>query len=160
MDRGLLSALAFGGLAAVGNAIYVYSYRKSQASASPLLFMALGVAAALAALGLCLIFFPPKSGLEMAKANAGWIALSGLGTAITYLGFYFLYTRSGASSYTLYASLSLLTTTIGVGVVILRERFNLWHGLAALAAIGALVLFGVGQAQKPSPEKLVEKVGN
>jgi drug/metabolite transporter (DMT)-like permease len=160
MDRPIVSALLFGGVAAIGNAIYVYAYRKSDASSSPLLFMACGVAAALVALLLCLAFFRPSDPGALISRNGGWIALSGIGTAITYVGFFFLYTRSGAISYTLYAVLSLLTTTIGVGVIVMRERFNLWHGLAALAAVAALGFFTVGQAQPAPPQKNVEKTGN
>jgi drug/metabolite transporter (DMT)-like permease len=79
----------------------------------------------------------------------GWraILLSGVGLFLTYLGFNLLYTRFGASQYVLYAVLSILTTTIGVGMLWLREPVNLYQKLAVALALAAVVLFSLGQSR-------------
>jgi len=50
-----------------------------------------------------------------------WTDLSGVGLFLTYPGFNLLYSRYGASQYVLYAVLSIITTTIIVGIWWLKE---------------------------------------
>ena len=44
-----------------------------------------------------------------------------------------------------YAVLSIITTTIGVGVLIFRESFNQYQIVALILAILAIVMFSVGE---------------
>jgi len=76
-----------------------------------------------------------------------WALLSGLGLFLTYLGFNLLYSRFGASQYVLYAVLSIITTTIVVGIWWLKEPVNLYQKVAIVLAIAAVVLFSVGQTK-------------
>lgn len=153
----LVAMLTFGLVAAIGNAIFVFGNRKAQADSSPMLFVAGGLIAAAAMLVVISPLFPLQNTVEMARQNWLPMALCGLGTAITYVGFYFLYTSSGASSYAVYAMLSLLTTSVGVGAIIFREKFTLWHGLAIIAAFASLAFFFIGQrsAAKASEDQAV-----
>lgn len=74
-----------------------------------------------------------------------WILLSGCGLFLTYLGFNLLYRHFGATGYVYYAVLSIITTAIVVGVIIFRERFNLFHAASAAAAVIAIILYTAGQ---------------
>lgn len=50
----------------------------------------------------------------------------------------------GASAYVYYAVLSILTTSFLVGMLILRERVNVYHILAGITSIVAIILFSLG----------------
>jgi drug/metabolite transporter (DMT)-like permease len=55
-----------------------------------------------------------------------------------------LYSQYGASNYILYAVLSIITTSVIVGVVIFKETFNIYHWLALLSSIITIALFTLG----------------
>ena len=81
------------------------------------------------------------------KGNWKALFLSGLGLFFTYLGFNLLYSRYGASQYVLYAVLSIITTTIIVGILWLKEPVNVYHKVAIAMAIAAVVFFSIGQSK-------------
>ena len=81
---------------------------------------------------------------EVIKENWYFALLSGFGLFLTYVGFNLLYSKYGVSSYVLYAVLSILTTSIFVGVVLFKESFNTYHWLALCTAIVTVVLFSIG----------------
>ncbi len=143
----MLKPLLFATLAAIGNAVFVYGQRAAQPTPNPFLFTfaAVAVCAALFA-GSALVY---RSGSEAAYLSTNWkmATLSGIGFFLTFTGFFLLYTNFGAAQYTLYAVISILTTTIVVGVLILRETFNLYHMAAVVLAIAAIALFTIGNNQ-------------
>jgi drug/metabolite transporter (DMT)-like permease len=47
----------------------------------------------------------------------------------------------------LYAVISIITTTIIVGILWLQEPVNLYHKLAISLAIAAVILFSIGQSK-------------
>lgn len=94
------------------------------------------------------MFLPKSSPYEYLATNFKWIVVGGVGYFLTFTGFYFLYTRFGASYYALYAVLSIITTSIVVGLLVFRESFNLYYGLAVGTAILTIVLFAVGQSRQ------------
>ena len=63
-----------------------------------------------------------------------------------FIGFYLLYSQYGAVYYVVYAVLSIITTSVGVGILIFREPFNPYQVGALILAILAIVLFSYGQA--------------
>ncbi len=65
--------------------------------------------------------------LHWVKQNAGMLLVGAVGLFITFVGFYFMYLYGGASIYTFYAVSSMLLTTLGVGLLVLREPYNAWH---------------------------------
>jgi drug/metabolite transporter (DMT)-like permease len=79
------------------------------------------------------------------KVNMGPALWAGIGTAITYVGFYILYSKFGASFYALYGMLAMLTTSIFLAIVILKERFNWSIGVSIGLAGVALGFFLYGQ---------------
>ncbi len=81
------------------------------------------------------------------KGNWKAVLLSGIGLFLTYLGFNLLYSRYGVSHYILYAVLSIITTTIVVGIFWLKEPVNIYHIVAIALAIIAVIFFSIGQSK-------------
>jgi drug/metabolite transporter (DMT)-like permease len=142
-----LLPIAFATIAAVGNAMFALGQRKSAGVENGLLFVA--ISALLAA--LCATVFAPSVGDfavgKTVTGNWGAVLLSGVGLFLTYLGFNLLYSRYGASQYALYAVISIITTTIIVGIWWLQEPVNLYHKIAIGLAIAAVILFSIGQSK-------------
>jgi len=134
-------------IAAIGNALFALGQRKAAGVENGLLFVGLS---ALVAMSSALICAPLIGAVDVGlTVRAHWKAIlgSGLGLFLTYLGFNLLYTRFGASQYALYAVISILTTTIGVGILWLREPVTIYHKLAIALALAAVVLFSIGQSK-------------
>ncbi len=142
-----LLPLLFALIAAVGNALFAVGQKQSAAVTNGLAFVGCSaLVAVILALGSA-PFVGSPSYAAMARDHFPSIVLSGVGLFLTYLGFNLLYARYGASYYILYAVLSILTTAIVVGVFWFKESFNLYHRLALLCALAAVVLFSLGQAR-------------
>jgi drug/metabolite transporter (DMT)-like permease len=145
MEASIYKVLIFAGLAAIGNAVYVFGQRSAVVSSNPFLFMA-------GAITLCAIMFLTASLLsgtgtttDYLKQNWWPIVISAIGFFITFIGFYLMYSRVGAHSYTVYAVLSVLTTSVGVGMIIFREPFNFYHVISICFALLAVCFYGYGQ---------------
>ena len=142
-----LLPIVFATIAAVGNAMFALGQKKSVGVENGLLFVGLS---ALVAVLFALLLAPLMGIFDVGntlKGNWKAILLSGLGLFFTYLGFNLLYSRYGASQYVLYAVLSIITTTIIVGVFWLKEPVNVYHKVAIAIAIIAVVLFSIGQSK-------------
>lgn len=142
-----LLPIAFATIAAVGNAMFALGQRKSAGVENGLLFV--GISALVAV--LCALASAPLVGAfaleDTLKGNWEAVLWSGLGLFLTYLGFNLLYSRYGASQYALYAVISIITTTIFVGILWLQEPVNMYHKLAIGVAIVAVILFSIGQSK-------------
>ena len=139
--------VAFAALAAVGNALFALGQRQSSGIANGLLFVA---CSAFVAFALAMLSAPLLGSFEPGALLRGhWkpMLLSGVGLFLTYLGFNLLYTRFGTSPYVVYAALAIITTTVGVGFLYLREPVNQYHIVAVLLAAAAIVLFSIGQSK-------------
>lgn len=143
----LVLPVLFALIAAIGNAVFAYAQKQATGEVNGLLFVGLS---ALAAMALSLLGAPLLGRFDpvsLVKTAPGPILLGGAGLFLTYLGFNLLYTRFGASAYVLYAALSILTTTLVVGGLILKEPMNIYHFAAIVLAVGAVVMFSLGQAR-------------
>jgi drug/metabolite transporter (DMT)-like permease len=145
MESTIYNVLIFAGIAAMGNAIFVLGQRSATVSSNPFLFMA-------AAVTLCGVMFIIASLLTGSsnpslylKQNAGPILIAAVGFFVTFFGFFLMYSRVGAHSYTVYAVLSILTTSVGVGMIIFREPFNSYHIVSISLAVLAVFFYGYGQ---------------
>jgi drug/metabolite transporter (DMT)-like permease len=142
-----LLPIAFATIAAVGNAMFALGQRKSASVENGLLFVGLSAVVAV----LCALAFAPLVGVfalgNTLKGHWDAVLLSGLGLFLTYLGFNLLYSQYGASQYALYAVISIITTTIVVGMWWLQEPVNVYHKMAIGFAIAAVILFSVGQSK-------------
>ncbi len=140
----MFGPLAFALIAAIGNAMFAAGQKKALEFENPFTFIAL---AAIICVFLTVLFAPlfgQPNYSEVIKHNGIWAILSGAGLFLTYLGFNLLYLKYGASNYILYAVLSIITTSIIVGVVLFKETFNLYHWLALASSIITIVLFTIG----------------
>lgn len=142
-----LLPIAFATIAAIGNAMFALGQRKSAGVENGLLFVGLS---AIVAVFCALAFAPLVGSIAIGRTltgNGGAVLLSGAGLFLTYLGFNLLYSRFGASQYALYAVISIITTTIVVGIVWLQEPVNLYHKIAIALAVAAVICFSVGQSK-------------
>ncbi|MEZ4637471.1 MAG: hypothetical protein R2873_18900 [Caldilineaceae bacterium] len=139
------SALAVALLAAVGNALFVFGQRRAEIAANPFVFIFAVLLVCIGLFAVTIPFFDRSDLGGFVRRNLIWIAISGFGFYLTFVGFYFLYTRHGASYYVLYAVLSILTTSVLVGLIIFREQINGFHLAAIGAALLSVILFGLGQ---------------
>ena len=133
-------------IAAIGNALFVYGQRGSGTSDNPFFFL-------LSTLTVCILLFIifaliHKAPMELSyvSENTRFIIISGIGFFVTFIGFYWLYSQQGATNYIVYALLSILTTSIGVGLIIFREPFNKFHVISGLLAVAAILFYGLGQS--------------
>ena len=139
--------IVYATIAAVGNALFALGQRKAAGVENGLLFVGMSALVAMSgALGCAPLIGGVDVGLTV---RAHWKAIlgSGVGLFLTYLGFNLLYTRYGASQYALYAVLSILTMTIGVGILWLKEPVTVYHKVAIALALAAVVLFSIGQSK-------------
>jgi drug/metabolite transporter (DMT)-like permease len=141
----MVKSILFAGIAAIGNALFVYGQRGSGQSGNPFLFIC-------GAVSICTLLFLTasficKSGSDISyiASNYGNILISGIGFFITFIGFYLLYSRFGASHYIVYAVMSIMTTSIGVGVICYKEPFNIYHVGAMLLAMLSICFYSYGQ---------------
>lgn len=140
----ILGPLLFALVAAVGNAMFAAGQKRAIELDNAFTFVAL---AALVCVILTTLFAPlfgPTNYINAVKQNGHWAVLSGVGLFLTYVGFNLLYSRYGASNYILYAVLSIITTSIIVGVVLFKETFNTYHWFAFACSILTVALFTIG----------------
>lgn len=140
-----MKVFLFALFAAVGNALFVYGQRGSSTSENPFFYI-------LATLLVCNILFLAfalghRAPLEPAylQENLRYVLISGLGFFMTFVGFYLLYSTQGAVAYIVYALLSILTTSIGVGLIIFKEPYNKFHVISGCLAVAAILCYGLGQ---------------
>ena len=114
----MLRPLLFALFAALGNALFVYGQRSATASANPFLFMACTVIFSCGLFAAATLAWQTPGSIAYALANITSIVVAGAGLFVTFLGFYLLFSNYGASQYALYAVLAILTTSLGVGVLV------------------------------------------
>ncbi len=143
----MFGALLFAFIAATGNAVFVYGQKKSSGVENPFVFIVLTVSVCLVITLTAVPFWGKADFRGIFKANYLPVLISGLGLFITYIGFNLLYSRYGAAHYILYAVVSILTTSIFVGIFLFRENFNIYHMFSVIAAITTIGLFTLGQVK-------------
>jgi drug/metabolite transporter (DMT)-like permease len=141
----MYKALLIAGLAAVGNAMFVYGQRKSSLTNNSFSYLIGAVLVCAFIVAVVSISYRNEQAISFVADNIVMIGIGGLGMATTYLGFYLLYTNYGAVYYVVYAVLSIITTTVVVGVIILGESFNRYQVIAMGLAILAIVMFTIGK---------------
>jgi drug/metabolite transporter (DMT)-like permease len=137
-------ALLFAGIAALGNALFVFGQRRAPVSHNPFLFTAGAVSVCTIGFLAAALIFRTQGDQSYIYNQRSSILVSGLGFFITFVGFYLLYSRFGAVYYAVYAALSILTTSVGVGVLLFKEGLNYFQIAALVLAIIAIALFSYG----------------
>lgn len=155
----IIKPIIFAAIAAFGNAMFALGQRKSSGVENGILLVGLS---ALVAVLISLSVAPLVDVFDVGntiKHNWKAIFLSGVGLFLTYFGFNLLYSKYGVSQYVIYAVLSIITTTLIVGVWWLKEPVNIYHMFAIILAIAAVTMFSIGQSKINQPEDLI-KTGN
>lgn len=141
----MIKAILFALLAAIGNAFFVYGQRDVEPSTNPFLFTTLAILVCCAMFMITSYLFKTPDDLSYAVTNYKNVLISGVGFFITFIGFFLLFSNYSASHYTLYAVISIITTSIVVGTYIFKEPMNKFHLLALVFALVTIVFFGIGQ---------------
>ena len=150
----LLGVIFFATIGALGNAMFAAGQKKVIIEEGPLSYMVL-TSIICVILAVIIAPFIGSSRYDVVfKENWAWIIAGGVGLFFTYLGFYLLYSRYGTSSYVVYAVLSILTTSLIVGLFLFKETFNSYHWAAFVFALITVVLFSLGNKQKADNEAL------
>ena len=139
----LVGPLFFAFIAALGNAIFALGQKKCVGVDNTVAYTVLCVAFCVIFTAIAVPFFGKYNYLSILKTNWIWACVSGLGLLICYIGFNLLYTKYGTAHYVLYAILSIFTTTVIVGLVILRESFSLNQWIGLIFSVIAIILFTV-----------------
>ena len=137
-------AIAF--MAACGNAVFVYGQRIAGQSPNPFLYMLGCVGAGWVMFLLATLAWQSPGNIAYLSGNAGSMLLGGFGFFVTFLGFYLLYSGYGASQYAVYATLSILTTSLGIGVFVFRESLNIYQMVAMVLAVASIALWTYGRS--------------
>ena len=138
--------LIFALIAAIGNAMFAAGQKKAIAFDNPFTFIALAAMVCVFLTVATAPLFGQPHYSSVVKENGWWAVLSGTGLFLTYLGFNLLYSIYGAWNYILYAVLSIVTTSVIVGVVMFKESFNVYHWLAFGSSIVTVALFSIGNS--------------
>ena len=146
MNLSIIAPLLFAAFSAAGNALFALGQKRAEIAENPFVFLVLALITCVFLFSASLPFLPRTNTINYLSKNYPWILISGIGFYVTFIGFYFLYTRYGASFYVLYAVLSIISTSIVVGVLFFKENFNLYHSLSIVLAIATVVLFAIGQS--------------
>ncbi len=145
--RGIGLALFIALMAALANSLFAYGNRRADVSDAPFAFVAMVLAFAFLFCLLAVLLLPNENVVTLLTQNLKWALYSGLGLAVTLVGFYFLYANFGATYYALYSVMAILTTTVLVGQILLKEPITVFHVGAIVLAMGSVVLFTLGQAR-------------
>jgi drug/metabolite transporter (DMT)-like permease len=137
-------AIAF--MAACGNALFVYGQRAAGPSANPFLFTFGATASGVAMLLVATLAWQTEGNAAYLTNNALNVGLGGIGFFVTYLGFFLLFSGYGASQYALYATFAILTTSVGIGVLVFREQLNIYQIVAMLLAVCSIALWTYGRS--------------
>ncbi|MCK5673302.1 MAG: EamA family transporter [Spirochaetales bacterium] len=139
------SIFLFALTAAIGNALFAAGQKKAAGIDNSLLFVGLSAIVCIVLTFLVILIMQSNTNFgSIIKVNWIWILMSGFGLFLTYLGFNLLYTRFGATGYVYYAVLSIITTSLIVGVFIFKERLNIYHFASIGFSLIAIILFTLG----------------
>lgn len=141
----MYNVFMYAGIAAFGNAIFVFGQRSASATTNPFVYMSGAILTCLVMFIAATLIYGGENRIDYLTRNVIPVLIGGVGFFVTFVGFFLMYSRVGANSYTVYATLSILTTSVGVGLVIFREDYNLYHMIAICMAILSVCFFGYGQ---------------
>jgi drug/metabolite transporter (DMT)-like permease len=140
--------LLFALTAAVGNAIFALAQRRAAGAHNGIAMTASSVIVAVAL--LCCV--APMTGqlhlAELVATQGKNLLLGGFGLFLVYIGFYLMYSRFGVSPYILYAVLSILTTSVIVGILWLKEPINGLRIASIVLALVSVILYSLSETQR------------
>ena len=144
----IILAIGIAAIAAIGNATFAFGQKKSIPSQNPFIFLICTLTVCLSLFLIASCFFAKENVPQFIRTNYTWFVISGTGFFLTFIGFYFLYTKFGTSYYAIYAVLSIITTSLIVGIILFKEHVNMYHLLSVCTAIITIVLFALGNSRQ------------
>jgi drug/metabolite transporter (DMT)-like permease len=131
--------------AAIGNALYALGQKKAVQHENPFVFGVFSLFTGSVLLSFVSLFFNTNNiGVFFVK-NLKWFGISGLGYVLLNIGLYFLYRNFGASYYSLYAVLSIMTTSILLATIVFNEKMNFYYWVSLVLAALTIFFFLKGQ---------------
>jgi drug/metabolite transporter (DMT)-like permease len=144
----IMLAIGIAAIAAIGNATFAFGQKKSIPSQNPFIFLICTLVVCISLFLIASFFFAKENIPQFLHTNYPWFIISGTGFFLTFIGFYFLYTKFGTSYYVIYAVLSIITTSLIVGIILFKEYVNMYHLLSVCMAIITIVLFALGNSRQ------------
>lgn len=132
-------------IAAFGNALVTIGQKKASPIGNPFLFGAISLLLASIFLFTLSQFYKYENVVNYIISNYQWHIISALGLVLLNVFLYLLYRNFGANSYTLYAVLAIVTTSVGVSILIFKEKWNIYYGLSLITAAITIFLFFKGK---------------
>lgn len=131
--------------AAIGNALYAFGQKKAGSHENPFVFGVFSLLIGSVLLSFVSLFFATNNVGRYFVDNFQWFTISGLGYVLLNIGLYFLYRNFGASHYSLYAILSILTTSILLATIVFNEKLNAYYWISICFAGLTIFFFLKGQ---------------
>ena len=126
--------------AAIGNALYAFGQKKAVPHENPFVFGVFSLAVGSILLSVVALFFNTNNIGSYFAENFKWFTVSGLGYVLLNIGLFFLYRNFGASYYSLYAILSIMTTSILLATIVFHEKMNFYYWVS-LSFAGLTIFF-------------------
>lgn len=142
---GLIVPFLLALIAAFGNALVTLGQKKSSAFHNPFLFGSCSLFIAATILFFISILYPTKGFQEYFTINLKWFLITGIGLVMLNIFLYFLYRNYGASYYTLYAILAIITTSILLSVFVFGEKMNMYYFISFVFAALTIFMFMKGK---------------
>ncbi|MET2984546.1 EamA family transporter [Aureibaculum conchae] len=132
--------------ASIGNAMVTVGQKNASNYSNPFFFGAFSLLFAAVGLFVIAFFYKTEQLYSYAIGNIKWFAMTGVGMLILNVFLYFLYRGYGANSYTLYAILAIITTSIGVSIFYYGEKMNIYYAASLILAIATVLVFIKGKS--------------
>jgi len=132
--------------ASIGNAIVTIGQKKANSFSNPFFFGAFSLLIASVIFFIIAMFFGTRGLSNYVYVNSKWFATTGLGLVLLNIFLYFLYRNYGATYYTLYSILAIVTTSIFVAVYFFNEKMNLYYWISLTFALLTIVFFMKGKS--------------
>lgn len=139
----IIMPLIFAFLAAVGNAVFALGQKRTVGIENSISYVVISVFFAVVFTAMVTPFFGKYNYLLTLKHNWIWALVSGFGLFLLYVSFNLLFTRYGTANYVLYAILSIFTTSVIVGVFILKETLSFQQYIALALSVISIILFSI-----------------
>lgn len=140
--------------ASIGNVLFTFGQKKAGEQSNPFVFGVLSLFIGAVILLIVALFFKTKHLNIYLIGNAKWFIISGLGYAMLNVGMYFLFRNFGTSYYTLYATLSIVSTSILLSVLVFNEKMNIYLAISVFFAFLTIFFFMKGQELNKKNEKI------
>lgn len=132
-------------VAAIGNALVAMGQKKATTFSNPFLFGAFSLLIASAGLFAVALFNNNKGIGQYVSGNIQWFVLSGSGLFLLNVFLYMLFRNYGASYYTLYAILAIVTTSVLLSVYVFHEKMNVYYWASLVFAVITIIFFFKGK---------------